>query len=263
MTKPPLPPSSDPWARLRAATPARIGLGRSGAGLPTAALNRFRVDVARARDAVHAPLDIAALRDRLAGFDTLAVASRAPDRATYLRRPDLGRRVDPDDLARLPRPDPAPDLVFAICDGLSAAAVAAHAAPFLDRAAALLGDLSIGPVVIVREGRVAIGDEIGHALGAGMVAVLIGERPGLTVADSMGIYLTHAPRPGRADSERNCLSNIHRNGGQDYDTAAAKLAWLVREARRRGLTGTALREEAPRPGPALPPQGTDTPSRQS
>jgi len=241
--KTPTGTGSDPWARLRQATPARIGLGRSGAGLPTAALSAFRLDAARARDAVHAPLDTAALAAELDGFDTVELHSAADDRATYLRRPDLGRRLRAADRALLPA---GPfDLAFVICDGLSSAAVAAHAARMLRETAEKLAGLSIAPVAIVREGRVAIGDEIGELMGAGLVAVLIGERPGLTVADSLGAYLTYGPRIGRADSERNCLSNIHGRGGQSYAEASAKLAWLIREARARGLTGTGLKEEAP------------------
>ncbi|MBT9383530.1 ethanolamine ammonia-lyase subunit EutC [Pseudooceanicola sp. CBS1P-1] len=252
-------PVQDPWARLRAATPARIGLGRNGAGLPTGALNTFRADAARARDAVHAPLDFDALAAGLPDLPVLRMASAAPDRPTYLRRPDLGRRLSDADRAALAPADPAPDLVFVVCDGLSSAAIATHAAPFLKIVTEQLSDLTLGPVVLVREGRVAIGDEIGGALGAGMVAVLIGERPGLTVADSMGLYLTYGPRTGRQDSERNCLSNIHTSGGQSYETAAAKLAWLVREARARGLTGTRLKEEAPALAAPDPAKGIGAP----
>ncbi|WP_339109928.1 ethanolamine ammonia-lyase subunit EutC [Thioclava sp. GXIMD4216] len=233
----------DPFARLRQATRARIGLGRSGAGLPTSALASFRLDAARARDAVHAPLDVGALQDELSGFDTLALASAAADRSVYLRRPDLGRKLS--DESRSALREGGYDLAFVICDGLSSAAVQAHAGATLRAAHEALADLSIAPVAIVTQGRVAVGDEIGQGLGARMVAVLIGERPGLTVADSLGIYLTHNPQPGCPDSDRNCLSNIHLSGGQTPVQAASKLAWLVREARRRGLTGTKLKEEAP------------------
>jgi len=244
-TQPDLGEPTDLWERLRCATPARIGLGRSGAGLPTPALNTLRVDAARARDAVHAPLDIGALQAELTEFQTLSLCSAAPDRRVYLRRPDLGRQLAAGSRPRLVAAAPRPDLVFVICDGLSSTAVAMHAPPFLKQVVGGLAGLRLGPVAIVREGRVAIGDEIGKRLGAEMVAVLIGERPGLTVADSMGVYLTHNPYPGRADSERNCLSNIHRNGGLSYEEAAAKLIWLINEARRRGLTGICLKEAAP------------------
>ncbi|WP_339114922.1 ethanolamine ammonia-lyase subunit EutC [Thioclava sp. GXIMD2076] len=233
----------DPFARLRQATRARIGLGRSGAGLPTPALASFRLDAARARDAVHAPLDVAALQAELSEFETLALRSAAADRSIYLRRPDLGRKLAEEDRAGLAKGDY--DLAFVICDGLSSAAVAAHAGATLRAAHEALPDLSIAPVAIVTQGRVAVGDEVGQGLGARMVAVLIGERPGLTVADSLGIYLTYNPRPGCPDSDRNCLSNIHLSGGQTPAQAASKLAWLVREARRLGLTGTKLKEEAP------------------
>lgn len=245
----------DPWARLRTVTPARIGLGRAGTALPVTANLDFQFAHARARDAVHRAVDFAALAGDLAPFETLLVASAAPDRASYLRRPDLGRRLAPGDwpgLAGPPAPDLAPDLVFVIADGLSAGAVQTHAAPLVHACAAPLAGLRLGPVVLVRQGRVAIGDEIGHRLGARAVVVLVGERPGLTVADSLGAYLTFAPRPGRRDSERNCISNIHARGGLSYGDAAAKLGWLVREALRRGVTGIALKDEAPAVG-ALPP----------
>jgi ethanolamine ammonia-lyase small subunit len=235
-------PVSDPWARYRAATPARIGLGRAGDSLPTAALLDLQTAHARARDAVHGRVDFAALAEALAPWPAILVHTQARDRAEYLARPDLGRRLhEATALAAAPC-----DLAFVVADGLSAAAVATHAAPLVHAARARLGDLAIGPVVLAEQGRVAIGDAVGERLGARLVAVLIGERPGLSVADSLGVYLTFDPRPGRRDSERNCLSNIHA-AGLGIEAAADKLAGLVRAALALRLTGVGLKE-----GPALP-----------
>jgi ethanolamine ammonia-lyase small subunit len=231
--KPPV--TRDSWEALKARTPARIALGRAGPALPTEAVLDFALDHARARDAVHAAVDWEALAGQI-DLPTLQVASAAPDRATYLRRPDLGRR-----LAEGQTLPPGPcDLLLVVGDGLSAAAVETHAAPLI---AALPADLRVGPVVLARQARVALGDEIGERMGARMVAVLIGERPGLSSPDSLGVYLTYAPRLGRTDAERNCISNI-RPGGLDYATGAARLAWLVREALKRRLTGVELKDQS-------------------
>jgi ethanolamine ammonia-lyase small subunit len=243
----------DPWTQLRELTAARIALGSAGAGLPTARHLEFQADHARARDAVHAALDVDALAGQLAaaGLDVIHLHGAAPDRSTYLQRPDLGRRLDDDSRVRLEGIGSGPyNAVFVVADGLSALAVQRHAAPVLADATARLRaeGWRIAPIVIVRQGRVAIGDEIGGLLGARLAAVLIGERPGLSAPDSLGVYLTHDPRPGRVDAERNCISNI-RPEGLPYAAAAHKLAWLMTEARRRALTGIALRDESP----ALPP----------
>lgn len=257
------PATPDPWAELRRYTPARIALGRAGSGLPTAEVLRFALAHAQARDAVRAELDAerlaAEIRDL--GLAAAIVDSAAPDRTTYLARPDLGRRLGEAGrtaLAEL-RAEPA-DLAVVIGDGLSAPAAQAHAAPLLAAltpwfAAAGFG---LGPVVIVRQARVAAGDEVGAILGARAVLVLIGERPGLSAPDSLGAYLTVGPRIGRNDGERNCLSNI-RPAGLSYDLAAFRLAWLVGEALRRDLTGVALKDESDRlvvggaiPTPLLP-----------
>jgi ethanolamine ammonia-lyase small subunit len=203
----------------------------------------FQLAHARARDAVHTPLDVDALVAALDGLPHVAVRSMAPDRGTYLRRPDLGRRLDPDCLGELPAGDW--DLVFVLADGLSATAVQQHAPKLLKAILPKLPGWKVAPVVIAIQGRVALGDEIGGALGAKLCAVLIGERPGLSVADSLGVYLTYEPRPGRRDSERNCISNIHPAGGLSPEAAAAKLAWLMTEARHRRLTGVDLKDEAP------------------
>lgn len=236
--------AKDPWAKLRATTPARIGLGRAGTGLPTGANLEFQFAHARARDAVHSTLDVDQLTSDLTGLDTLYVASAAPDRASYLRRPDLGRKLAPEDSEKLSH-TPC-DVLFVIADGLSCAAVQAHASAVIHATIPKLTGFRVGPVVIATQARVAIGDEIGGKIGARLSVLLVGERPGLTVADSLGAYLTYAPRPGIKDSARNCLSNIHGNGGMSYDLAAEKIAWLTREALRLELTGTALKENAPK-----------------
>lgn len=236
----------DPWEALRKRTAARIALGRAGAALPTAALLAFELDHARARDAVHRALDVAALTAELQPLAarTLRVHSAAVDRATYLLRPDLGRRLDDESRARLASSDAAAcDVLFVVADGLSAVGVQSHAAALLAAVLPLLDGLAIGPVVIAEQARVALGDEAGAALRARAVVVVIGERPGLTSPDSIGLYLTFAPRVGRHDAERNCLSNV-RPAGLPPAVAAAKLAWLLRAALRLSLSGVALKEDS-------------------
>lgn len=246
--KPPV--TADPWQMLRQFTPARIALGRSGASLPTAPLLAFQLAHARARDAVHLPFDAALIETQLAvaGLPSLRVHSAATDRATYLQRPDLGRRLDEATRAALrPFAGEAPyDAAFVVADGLSALAVHAHAVGVLARAHAALTARGwhLAPVVIASQGRVALGDEIGELLPAQQVAILIGERPGLSSADSLGVYLTHTPRVGRGDAERNCISNIRPEGGLSRARAAHKLVYLMTEARARGLTGVALKDES-------------------
>jgi len=230
----------DHWARFRGATRARIGLGRAGDGLTTRDLLDFQLAHARARDAVHSVPDFARLVAELG--ETVEVRSAAGDRAEYLRRPDLGRRLSLESRNALPS---GPwDLVIVVADGLSAIAVNDHAVATVSAVRGLLPDWQIGPIVMARNARVALGDEIGAAMGARLCAVLIGERPGLTVANSLGIYLTWEPRRGRKDAERNCISNIHGDG-LSYRQAAEKLVWLAREARLRGLTGVMLKEALP------------------
>jgi len=219
---------------LRPFTPARVGVGRTGDSLPTAELLRFQLDHARARDAVHEALDPASL-----GVPHVLVRSAAPDRATYLRRPDLGRRLAPD--TQLQRGDY--DAAFVVVDGLSAPAVHRHAVPLIQAVTPLLEGWRFGPLTVVLQGRVAIGDEIGERLGARLVVVLIGERPGLTSPDSLGAYLTWDPRPGRTDAERNCISNI-RPEGLSYEAAAGTLVFLMAAARSRRLSGVALKDES-------------------
>lgn len=234
---------ADTWEKLRRLTRARIGLGRAGDGLPTKALLDFQMAHAKARDAVHGAADFDRIAVDLAPREVIRLASAAPDRPTYLRRPDLGRRLADGEAEKLPA-GPC-DVVFVIADGLSAAAVDANAVATLEATARRLEGLSIGPVVLAREARVALGDVVGAAMNAAVVAVLIGERPGLTAADSLGVYLTFHPVPGRKDAERNCLSNIHAHG-MSPDEAGHKLAWLIREALRLKSTGVGLKEAAPK-----------------
>ena len=240
------------WAALRRLTPARIGLARAGTALATREQLVLRRAHAEARDAVHDRLDAAPLVAALAarGLQALALHSAAPDRAIYLARPDLGRRLDAPSRDRLDACPRGHDLVLVLADGLSARAVARHALPLLDAALPVLrrDHWRIGPAPVVEQARVAIGDEIGGALDAALVAVLIGERPGLSSPDSLGIYLTWAPRIGRSDAERNCLSNI-RPEGLACAAAAAKLIFLLNEARRLRLTGVELKDDS---RPVLP-----------
>jgi ethanolamine ammonia-lyase small subunit len=229
---------NDPFAVLRSETTARVGLGRSGQGLPTTPMLAFQLAHARARDAVHTPLDVERLRAAIS-LPSLVVDSAAADRETYLQNPDLGRRLKD---STSPLPAGHYDVAFVIADGLSAAAVHAHAGDVVQALAARLSDWSIAPVVIARQGRVAIGDPVGEALGARAVVVLIGERPGLSATDSLGAYITWAPKPGRRDSERNCVSNIRTPNGLSADHAAEKIVWLLCEARRLRFTGVDLKD---------------------
>ncbi|MEO8114891.1 MAG: ethanolamine ammonia-lyase subunit EutC [Phenylobacterium sp.] len=241
-------PPPDPWAHLAALTPARIALGRSGASLPTREVLAFSLAHARARDAVHAPFDAERLATEIEqlGLKTLRVESAAPDRATYLRRPDLGRRLSEDSQARLAARAATPcDLALVVADGLSSPAVHAHAPAVL--AALKPGIEAAGwrlpPVVIANQGRVALGDQVGELLGARLVILLVGERPGLSSPDSLGAYITFAPRVGRTDAMRNCVSNI-RSAGLSHDQAAFRILWLAREALRLGHTGVDLKDES-------------------
>ncbi len=234
---------ANPWQALRRHTPARIALGRAGPALPTREVLEFGLAHARARDAVHRALDVDRLERELkaAGYAPIRVSSRAPDRATYLTRPDLGRRLDEESRKRLAV---AAELVVAVEDGLSAIAVQNHAVRLLGELGRLSAERwSRAAVVIALRGRVALGDEIGERLNARLVVVMIGERPGLSSPDSLGVYVTYAPRVGRTDAERNCISNIHARG-LAYEEAARKLDWLVSAALARGVTGIALKDDS-------------------
>jgi len=232
------------WTALRRHTQARIGLGRAGSALPTRHRLELQAAHAAARDAVHSPFEPDIVASALAGEPTIRVRSAAPDRLAYLQRPDLGRRLDPADRAHLPRDDW--DVVFVVADGLSSHAVHEHAAAMVRATTASLpADWRVAPVVLAEQARVALGDDIAHAMGATLTVVLIGERPGMSAADSLGAYLTHTPRPGvTTDADRNCLSNIRPPLGLTYETAAAKLVALMRRSRDLGLTGVNLKDES-------------------
>ncbi|CAG4902169.1 ethanolamine ammonia-lyase subunit EutC [Paraburkholderia saeva] len=236
----------NPWNALREFTNARIALGRAGNSLPTAPLLAFNLSHAQARDAVHHPLDADALHEKLRalGFTTLDVHSAAPDREHYLRRPDLGRRLSDESREALARVTiDAPEVVFVIADGLSAFAASRQSLPLLQAVCARLSDWKIGPVVVARQSRVALGDEIGELLKAKLVVMLIGERPGLSSPDSLGIYLTWAPKTGCSDAQRNCISNV-RPEGLSYEAASHRLHYLLTHARRLGLTGVGLKDDS-------------------
>jgi ethanolamine ammonia-lyase small subunit len=238
------------WTELRRHTPARIALGRSGVSQPTEPHLAFQLAHAQARDAVHRPFDSDSVAAALAenGFESLTARSAATDRAVYLQRPDLGRRLAAESAARLADlRDGDFDLAIVIADGLSALAVERHAVAFLSLLRSLLGEdpvaWRLAPVVVAHQARVALGDDVGAVLDAQMSLVLIGERPGLSSPDSMGLYLTWAPKPGRTDAERNCISNI-RPEGLALPEAAARATWLMRAARARALTGVGLKDDS-------------------
>lgn len=233
---------SDAWSHLRAFTSARLALGRTGNSLPTSRVLEFQLAHARAQDAVHCPFDATAIA-RALDVSTIELTTRAAERHVYLMNPDAGRTLS--DASRRILTRKKYDAALVIADGLSATAVHAHGAALAKLIFAALPKLAWSPTSIVTHGRVAIGDEIADALGAPLVVVMIGERPGLTAADSLGLYITYAPRPGvTKDANRNCISNI-RPGGLPLAEAAHRLAWLIGECRRLQLTGTAIKEDAP------------------
>lgn len=263
----------DPWRAMATPGGARIGLGRAGVSLPTAPLLAFQLAHAQARDAVHESLDPTALAALLRqhGIDTVAVTSQARDRREYLLRPDRGRRLDEASAARLTQVHAAAtagfdtvgfdkagcgtagfDLAIVIADGLSAAAPQRHAWPVLAAVWPMLTrwQWTLAPVVLATQARVALGDDIAERLGARMVVVMIGERPGLSAADSLGIYLTFAPKVGCTDAQRNCLSNI-RDGGLVPEAAAQALLYLATQARVIGQSGVALKDESARAAPLI------------
>ncbi len=254
------PVTVNPWAGLRQFTDARIALGRSGVSLPTAPQLAFQLAHAQARDAVHRGLDVARLADGLAAAwpdaprPCVLLHSAAADRSQYLQRPDLGRRLDAASLEVLSqlylpafadaRAQERPyDLALVVADGLSALAIEQNAAPFLYALhQRMVGEgWRVAPLCIAQQARVAIGDDIGQALGAKAVVVLIGERPGLSSPDSMGLYLTWMPRVGLSDASRNCISNV-RPAGLAYADAAFKLHYLLTQARQRQLSGVDLKD---------------------
>ncbi len=250
MDKPPVDPQN-PWLELRRLTPARIALGRTGTSMPTSAQLDFQLAHAQARDAVHLPFDHAAISAQLdqRARQSLLLRSAATDRHSYLQRPDLGRKLSDESAQTLrdhAQANPGGvDLVIVVADGLSALAVHRHTLPFLERMEEQIQaeGWSVSPVILVEQGRVAVGDEIGELLGAKMVVILIGERPGLSSPDSLGLYFTYNPKVGLTDAYRNCISNV-RLEGLSYGMAAHRLLYLMREACRRQLSGVNLKDEA-------------------
>jgi ethanolamine ammonia-lyase small subunit len=240
----------DAWHGLRRYTPARIALGRVGASLPTTEVLAFSMAHARARDAVHLSFDADALASSLdqAGFQTLRARSQAASRPEYLRRPDLGRQLHPGckGFLRAAETAPAHRLTIVVGDGLSSLAPARHALPLLIELRAQLERVSawsLDSIVIASEARVALADEVGELRGAEAVVMLLGERPGLSSPDSLGIYMTYAPRRGRSDAERNCLSNVRREG-LSYAEAAYKLLYLLDQARNVGASGVVIKDSS-------------------
>lgn len=255
----PEPEEKTPWAHLRAFTDARIALGRAGGSLPTRPLLAFEHAHARAKDAVVAPFDVrglAAELGALSGREPVVVSSRAEGREVYLTRPDLGRTLRAEDTERLravaEQGGPF-DVAVVVGDGLSAAAVGRGAGPLLTALFPRLHDagLALAPIILAQGARVALSDPIGAALGAKLCLMLIGERPGLSTPESLGAYLTYAPRPGRTDAERNCVSNVHA-AGMPYEAAAGLLRVLVLEAFRLGLSGVDLKVEQAELSPPAP-----------
>lgn len=251
--------TDNPWHKLRAFTDARIGLGRAGVSLPTQHLLDFQLAHAKARDAVNRPLDISSLKQSLmtrqffSSVEPLVLQSQASNRAVYLQRPDYGRLLNQssaDLLAQHGAPKQSPyDLVIVVADGLSALAVEQNVEPFLEALSTQLAvqtkqdNWNIAPLCLVEQGRVAIGDDIAERLNAACVIVLIGERPGLSSPDSLGLYLTWDAHVGRTDAFRNCISNI-RPAGMSYQDAADKACYLFNEARRLKLSGVELKDRS-------------------
>ena len=235
-------PALDPWSALRRHTAARIAIGRSGNSLPTREVLAFGLAHAQARDAVHLPLDVPALRSKLesAGWRAIEVESRAADRAAYLARPDWGRRLHEQSLAKLADVEHGADIVFVISDGLSSIAVQRHALALIEQIKPLLDGFAIAPIIIATQARVALADDIGEHIEAKLAVSLIGERPGLSSPDSLGAYITYAPKVGNTDEARNCISNI-RPDGFAIGAAAQLIAANIRASLRARLSGVALR----------------------
>ncbi|WP_137168205.1 ethanolamine ammonia-lyase subunit EutC [Salinimonas lutimaris] len=250
----------NPWQELKAFTSARIALGRAGTSIPTKQMLAFQLDHARAMDAVHGALDIPALLGNLkdsalisqhCAGEAMALSSRAQDRFDYLQRPDKGRQLNENSWQALcdyrATTDTPFDLAIVVADGLSATAVSRHAQPVIEGLLSLLGNderhWQVAPVTVVSQGRVAVGDDVAECLNASLVLILIGERPGLTSPDSMGMYLTWQARRGARESSRNCISNV-RPQGLNYPEACQKAFYLMSEARTRQLTGVNLKDRS-------------------
>jgi ethanolamine ammonia-lyase small subunit len=241
---------SDPWHRLRSFTQARIAQGHAGCGLPTTALLDFQLAHAFARDAIHQPWDIERFSKAVKemGLDPLCLGTPVTDRVQYLQRPDLGRCLDQSSRQTLlSRNLSAVDVALIISNGLSSTAVERHGERLLQAIIAAYERISLccGPVCLVPNARVALADEIGTLLKARLSVIVVGERPGLSAADSLGIYLTYEPQVGKTDADRNCISNVRPPDGLSYETAAAKVAYLSHEALQRGISGVALKDDMP------------------
>jgi ethanolamine ammonia-lyase small subunit len=237
----------DPWGDLKQFTRARIALGRVGISLPTKEILSFGMSHAMARDAVHLALDTDILQSQIEslGVEVLKLHSRAPDRASYLLRPDWGRRLSDESTEIIKAlPQEKIDVSIVIGDGLSSLAVQKHAAPMLQAIQQTMpSEWKLGPVVIASQARVALADEVGELMYARMVILLIGERPGLSSPDSLGLYLTYQPKVGCSDADRNCISNV-RPEGLNYEAAAKKLMWLAQESMRLKVSGVELKDES-------------------
>lgn len=256
MTEKPTLVTDNVWRVLRQFTDARIGLGRAGISLPTHELLKFQLAHAQARDAVHFPLNVERLVKDLTDQPgpitdgrVFILKSQAEDRLTYLQRPDLGRSLSQASVEAIAKENDdrgeTPHLAIVIVDGLSSSAIQNNAAPMVQQFLQDLGnesaDWCVAPLVVVEQGRVAIGDEIGERLGADVVVVMIGERPGLSSPDSLGIYLTWGPQCGLSDARRNCISNV-RPDGLSFENASQRLLYLLREARRLQISGVSLKD---------------------
>lgn len=240
----------DPWSTLRRFTQARIAQGRAGCGIPTSALLDFQLAHAAARDAVHQPWAVKSFAKSVAtlGLETLTLTTPIASREQYLQRPDLGRCLDEHSRQKLQfHSAKSFDVALIVSNGLSSTAIDSHGLPLLEAitAAYTRNFLTPSPVCLVPNGRVALADEIGSLLNARLSVIIVGERPGLSAADSLGVYLTYAPRIGNTDAERNCLSNIRPPNGMTYQTAAAKLVYLSQQALQLGFSGVALKDDMP------------------
>ena len=236
---------TDPWTALGKFTPARIALGRTGVSIPFKENLSFKMAHAFARDAVFAKMDKDLLIDGLRSLQQpfLWLHSTAMDRGQYLQRPDMGRRLNNDSITAIKVYTGPYDVCINIADGLSATAINRHAIPLLQLLlpALISSGLTVAPFCIIEEGRVAVSDETGQLLNAGLSIILIGERPGLSSPDSLGVYLTFHPEVGNTDANRNCISNIGSNG-LSYQAAADKLIYLTKESIRLKLSGVLLKD---------------------
>jgi ethanolamine ammonia-lyase small subunit len=235
---------SNSWEKLKEFTDARIALGRTGGSLKTSELLGFRKDHALAKDAVWTALDLPLLQNKLENLSLpyLTLSSEAQDRETYIKRPDLGRKLSQESIAEIKNSNPqSSDISILIADGLSANAISNHAIHFLEEFLPLINQFSLAPICLIKQGRVAISDPVGELFSSDISIILIGERPGLSSPYSMGIYLTYRPKAGNTDEKRNCISNI-RAGGLPYAYAAGKLAFLTSEALRLKLSGIDLKD---------------------